>query len=320
MRTRLVLGRLLVLLPSLLILSIVSFGLVKIVPGDPVTAQSLGAIGLSQQQLDTMRTYLGLDRPLHVQYLDWLSKVVRLDLGYSILGAQPVAYIIRVRLVPTLLLTGTALLASIILGILFGVVAARWRNTIVDYVVTSVAFFFVSIPAFWAGIMAIIVFSITLRVLPCGRMTSPGQPPAVLDVLRHLILPATVLSLAGMASITRYVRSSMIEVMEEDYIRTARAKGLSEQIVLRRHALRNALLPVITIIGLRLPSLVGGAVLVEQVFSWPGLGQMGVSAARSRDFPITMGLVLVVGAFTIVGNLLADLSYYLLDPRIGHDG
>ncbi|MFH1928521.1 MAG: ABC transporter permease [Chloroflexota bacterium] len=310
------LRRLLATLPSLLILSVISFGLVKMVPGDVVGAQSMGSLGVSRQQLDTMRTYLGLDRPIHVQYLDWLAKVIRLDLGDSFLGAQPVAYIIRMRLVPTMLLTGTALLESVILGILFGVLAARWRNSIVDYSVTTVSFFFVSIPAFWAGIMAIILFSITLRVLPAGMMTSPGQPPAVLDVLHHLILPATVLGLGGMASITRYVRSSMIEVMEQDYIRTARSKGLSERIVLVRHALRNALLPVATIIGLRLPSLVGGSVLIEQVFSWPGLGQMGISAARSRDFPITMGLVLVVGTLTIVGNLLADLSYYFLDPRI----
>lgn len=304
------------LIPSLLILSIVAFALVKIVPGDPVVSTTMGSAMLTQEQIDTIRLYLGLDRPIHVQYWDWMSKMVRFDFGYSILGGQTVAYIIRIRLVPTLILTGSALILSLVLGVLLGVIAARWRNTIVDYAVTLVSFFFLSIPGFWAAIMAIIIFSLTLKVFPAGGMTSPGAAPTVPDVLRHLVLPATVLGLEGMGSITRYVRSSMIEVLEEDYIRTARAKGLSERLLLSRHALRNALLPVATIVGLRLPSMVGGAVLIEQVFSWPGLGQIGVSAANSRDFPITMALVMVVGTVTIVGNLLADLSYQFLDPRI----
>ncbi|MEO0564124.1 MAG: ABC transporter permease, partial [Chloroflexota bacterium] len=220
------------------------------------------------------------------------------------------------RLWPTLLLTGTSLIIATVGGTVIGALAARWRNTWIDHSLTSFTFFFLSVPNFWAAIIALTIFSIWLDWLPSSGMTAPGEPPTLRGVTTHLILPASVLGLSLMATIARYVRSSVIEVMSEDFIRTARAKGLHERVVFGRHALRNALLPVVTITGLRLPILIGGSVLVERVFSWPGLGRASVDAALNRDYPVTMALVMLVGTLTIVGNLIADLAYGFLDPRI----
>lgn len=311
--------RILLLFPQLFVLSLLTFGITRMVPGEPgIIAQASDAMAMADPRLEeTIRLHLGLDRPLYVQYWEWLVSALRFDFGHSYVNlSMPVSELLRQRLGPTLLLTGTALIIATVGGTAAGAIAARWRNTWIDHSMTSFTFFFLSVPNFWAGIIALTIFAIWLDWLPSSGMSPPGEPRTVSSVATHLILPASVLGLSLMATIARYVRSSVIEVMSEDYIRTARAKGLREGVVFRRHALRNALLPVVTITGLRLPILIGGSVLIERVFSWPGLGRASVDAALSRDYPVTMALVMLVGTLTIVGNLVADLIYGLLDPRI----
>lgn len=311
--------RIILTLPQLLILTIITFGITRVVPGEPGIISQVGdAMAFEDPRLEeTLRLHLGLDRPLPVQYWEWLTSILRLDFGHSYVNLSlEVSTLIRQRLGPTLLLTGTALVIATVGGTLIGATAARFRNTWLDHTLTGFAFFFLATPNFWAGIIAITIFAITLGWLPATGYTSPGQDPTIGEVLPHLIMPASVLGLSLMATLARYVRSSIIEVLNEDYIRTARAKGISERQVFLSHALRNALLPVVTITGLRLPVLVGGSVLIERVFSWPGLGRASVDAALARDYPVTMALVLFVGTLTILGNLLADLTYGFLDPRI----
>ena len=306
--------RTLLIFPQLFLLSIVVFLIIYAAPGDPIITR-LG-MAATEGQIAQVREALGLDRPIYEQYWLWLRQILSFKFGRSFTSDQPVVQIIGVRLGPTLLLTCTAQVISLTLGVLLGILAAHWRNTFLDYALTVFSFFFVAIPDFWASIIAIIIFSVILKWLPSTGMVTPGEQATPLDVLRHLILPASVLGLSYMATIARYVRSSVIEVMTEDYIRTARAKGLPERLVFGRHALRNALLPVVTVVGMRLPSLVGGAVLVETVFSWPGLGSATVEAAFQRDYPVSMAMALIAGVITILGNLAADLSYGALDPRI----
>lgn len=306
--------RLLILPVQLLILSAIAFGVTRLAPGDPAITRMGEAA--SERDLAILREELGLTKPLYIQYGRWLEEIGTLSFGRSFTSGQPVADIIRAKLGPTLLLTTTALGIAVTLGITLGVIAAWRRNSGVDYSVTFASFFFISIPSFWSGIVAIMIFAVYLGWLPATGMSTPGQSSGWVDVAKHLILPATILGLDGMAAIARYTRSSLIDVFVQDYVQTARSKGLTEWAVVRRHALKNALLPVVTILGLRLPGLVGGSVLVETVFSWPGLGSAAVQAAFQRDYPVTMALVMVVGFLTVVGSLLADISYGLLDPRI----
>jgi peptide/nickel transport system permease protein len=301
--------------PQLLILCLLSFGLIHLTPG---ATGSVDLQALSGENLEQMRERLGLDRPLHVQFADWLWHVVRFDFGDSFIDGQPVREKILDRLPATALLTGSALLMALLLAIPLGVLSSLYRNSLPDYGLTIFAFFGVSIPAFWAAIVVIIVFSVNLGWFPVQGMESVGRSvdSPTLDVLHHLVLPATVLGLEGTAALTRLVRSSMTDVLVEDYVRTARAKGLAERVVLFRHALKNALLPMVTLIGLRLPSLIGGAVVVETIFAWPGIGRLGWEAVLKRDYPMVMGLVVFTGVLTILGNLLADIAYAAIDPRI----
>ncbi|HEV2528626.1 MAG TPA: ABC transporter permease [Thermomicrobiales bacterium] len=304
--------------PQLLILLVLSFGLVHLTPG-ATGAVDLNAV--SGENLEQMRERLGLDRPLPVQFADWLWDAARLDFGDSFMDGQPVREKIFDRLPATMLLTGTALVMSLVLAIPLGVVSSLYRNSSADYGLTVFAFLGVSIPAFWAAIVVIIVFGVQLDWFPIQGMESVGRPVGsqFLDVAHHLVLPATVLGLEGTAALTRLVRSSMTDVLVEDYVRTARSKGLAERAVLYRHALKNALLPMVTLVGLRLPTLIGGAVIIETVFAWPGIGRLGWESVLQRDYPVVMGLVVFTGVLTILGNLLADITYAAIDPRIKLD-
>lgn len=311
---RYVLNRLIQVVPQLLILFVISFGLVHLTPG------MTGVIDLESPEARNLlatREMLGLDRPLHVQFLEWLSRMIRFDFGNSLIDGQPVLNKILKFLPPTLLLTGTALVLSVLIAIPLGVLASLHRNTPIDYGLTVFAFLGISVPSFWAAIVLIIIFGVLLGWLPTGGMRTVGASvPPFIDTLRHLVLPATVLALDATAALMRYVRSSMTEVLLEDYVRTARSKGLRPRAVVFRHALKNALIPTVTILGLRLPLLVGGAVLIEIVFAWPGIGRLGYDAVIRRDIPVVMALVVFTGVVTIIGNLLADLAYGLLDPRV----
>lgn len=307
------------LIPQLLILFALSFGLVHLTPG---ATGGVDLNALSGENITQMRERLGLDRPLPVQFGDWLWHAARFDFGTSFMDGRPVRDKILDRLPATMLLTGTALLMALVLSIPMGVISSLRRNGPIDYGLTIFAFLGVSIPSFWAAIVVIIVFGVNLGWFPIQGMESVGRQvdSRTIDIIKHLVLPATVLGLDGTAALTRLVRSSVTDVLVEDYVRTARAKGLSERVVLFRHALKNALLPMVTLVGLRLPSLIGGAVVVETVFAWPGIGRLGWEAVLQRDYPIVMGLVVFTGALTILGNLLADLAYAAIDPRIKLDG
>jgi len=318
MSSRYFIKRTLQVIPQLIMLSIVVFLLLRFLPGDPAEmpgiAMGVGVL-LSPEEIEARRAYLGLDKPLHVQYIIWLKNFIKLDMGKSYTSGDPVEVLIGKRLGATLSLMGLSFLLSLVLGVAFGVLSAYWQHSRMDHILTFFAFFWVSIPSFWAGMMLIIVFSVLLHWLPAGGMNDPGVYRALPD-LKHLILPALVLGLGGMATLTRFVRSSMLDVLGEDYMRAAKAKGLSQRVVLVRHGLKNALMPAVTVLGLRLRNLVGGAVVIETVFSWPGLGNLNVTAAKVRDYPVTMAMVCIVGVMTIIGNFLADLAYGFLDPRV----
>ncbi len=308
------LKRILVLFPILLGITMLSYLVMSLTPGDPV--QMLVDPSMSQADVEIKRRALGLDQPIYVRYLRWLNELGHGNLGYSFSAGVPVARRIGERLVPTLTLAGTALFVSYLIAVPVGVVAATRRYTWADYLTTLLAFFGISLPTFFLGLAGIYVFALRLRWLPAGGTMTLGTEGGLLDTIAHLILPATVLAVAGAGQVTRYVRSSMLEVLGQDYVRTARAKGLAEFGVLRRHALRNALIPVITLAGLQIPVLLAGAVITEQVFEWPGMGRLTIEAINQRDYPVLMGITLASAGLVVVANLLADLAYALVDPRI----
>jgi peptide/nickel transport system permease protein len=300
----------------LLVVSLVVFALVTQAPGGPsiLLDRNMGA-----DEIARMRAILGLDQPLHVQYVRWLGQVLRGNLGISYQVGLPVLEIIGQMLPNTLVLSVAALVLSLLIAIPAGVVSAARPYTPVDHTVTFLCFFGISVPTFWLGLMLIVLFSIVLGWLPPGGMRTIGGPASPLDVARHLILPAVVLGTANMALFARYTRSSTMAVLRADYVRTARSKGLAERAVLYRHAFRNALITIVTVVGLQLPRLVGGAAITETVFAWPGMGSLAVRAAFERDYPMIMGITLVISTVVVLSSLLVDLVYVYLDPRIRYD-
>ncbi len=309
--------RALVTLPILLGITVLSYLIMSLTPGDPVTM--LINPSMSEADIEIKRRALGLDQPVYVRYVKWLGELLQGNLGYSFSSGAPVARRIGERLGPTLLLTGTALALSYLIAVPTGVLVAVRRYTWIDYLATFLAFLGISLPTFFLGLAGIYVFALRLRWLPTGGTMTLGGEGGVLDLLWHLVLPASVLAVAGAGALMRYVRSSMLEVLGQDYVRTARAKGLAEGLVLRRHALRNALIPVVTLAGLQLPALLAGAVITEQIFEWPGMGRLTIEAINQRDYPVLMGITLITALLVAAGNLLADLAYAYIDPRIHYD-
>ncbi len=297
----------------LFIVSVVVFFIVHSAPGGPALLNHPDMDPTVARELEEL---LGLDDPIPVQYARWIKNVAYGNFGKSYQHNLPTTQLILDRIPKTLLLSGTALLLAVALAVPLGIISAVYRYSVLDYAATITAFFGVSIPVFWLGILLIIVFSVTLRWLPSAGMVTVGAPFSIRDLLRHLVMPAIVLSMFPLAQLTRYVRSSMVEVLAQDYIRTARSKGLSEVTILRRHALRNALIPVITVLGVVMPRLLGGAVVTETIFAWPGLGRLAVDSAITRDYPVIMGVTLLVSGLVIVSSLLTDVAYVALDPRI----
>lgn len=301
----------------LLALSLLVFVLLRLAPGDPVDAYINPSVAVSPQDLANLRARLGLDQPLPVQYLAWLAQAVRGDLGYSVQGnGDTVLGLLASRVGPTVLLMGTGLLLSIVLGITTGVIGAVGRNGWPDLSLSVLSFIGISSPAFLTALLGLYVFAVRLHWAPSGGMQTPGSRFTIGDLLDHLALPAVLLAVGQTALLMRYTRASMLEVLDQDYVRTARAKGVRELSVVGRHALRNALLPVVTLIGSTIGIAVGGAVFIESVFNWPGMGLLIVNAVRMRDYPVIMGATLVIGACVIVVNLLTDLAYAVIDPRI----
>ncbi len=314
---RYLLRRLLVSIPILLGITVLSYLIMSLTPGDPV--QMLIDPNMSQADLEIKRRALGLDQPVAVRYVKWLNELAHGNLGYSFSSGAPVTRRIGERVVPTLTLTVTALLLSYLIAVPVGMVAATRRYTWIDYLATFFAFLGISLPTFFLGLAGIYVFALRVRWLPVGGTMTLGGAGGLLDSLHHLILPATVLAVAGAGALTRYVRSSMLEVLGQEYVRTARAKGLAERVVHRRHALRNALIPVVTLAGLQIPALLAGAVITEQIFEWPGMGRLTIEAINQRDYPVLMGITLIAAVLVAVGNLLADVAYSVVDPRIRYE-
>lgn len=297
----------------LVIVSMVTFALIHSAPGGP---SILSNPDLSRDQIAQMSSQLGLDDPLPVQYGRWLVNILRGDFGISYNTIEPVVDLIASRLPNTLLLAGVALVLSMLIAVPLGVLCAIRRNSFLDRMVASFTFLGVSIPVFWLGIMLIVLFSVQLKWLPGGGMSTLGEEFTVRDRIEHMIMPVFVLTIANLAELTRYTRSGMITVLGEEYIRTARAKGLTQKHVIMGHALRNAMIPVITIIGVLLPRAVSGAAITEAVFSWPGMGSLAVEAATTRDYPVVLGTTLTVATVVVFSSLITDLAYGYLDPRI----
>jgi peptide/nickel transport system permease protein len=294
--------------------SIVVFSLIHITPGDPARIM-LGPSG-RPEDVAKLRHQLGLDQSVTVQYGRWVGRAIHGDLGQSIVLRRPVLDEVLDCFKNTAILAGASIFISFTFGILLGVVSAVHRGTVIDRLVMIGATWGLSLPSFWFGLMLIILFSLKLQWLPGTGMTSPVNGGGVLDVGKHLILPAIALAVVPLAVIARYTRSSMLEVIGHDYVRTARAKGLNERSITWRHVFRNTLVAIVTMLGLQIGFLLAGAVYVENVFSWPGIGQMLVDAILKRDFPLVQGGVLVVATVYVVVNLITDLAYAFLDPRI----
>ena len=298
----------------LVLVSMIGFALLHLTPGGPLSQFALTP-GMSAATLARLAHQMGLDRPLPIQYLDWAGHLLRGDWGRSYRDQQPVLAVIVSHLWATLELMASSTLLSIIFGTWIGVLGAIRQYSIADYLATIGAMVGLSIPTFWFGLVMIYAFSVRLGWLPSGNMHTPGNH-TLLDYARHLILPCLVLTLVTIATWSRYMRASMLDVIGQDYIRTARAKGVGPRAVLFRHALRNALLPMITIAGLQLPTLLGGALVAETVFTWPGMGRLFLDSIGYRDYPVVMGLLMFTALLVLIGNLLADILYVVADPRI----
>ena len=309
---RLVLHRLAATVPVLLLVTAGVFALLHLTPGDPIDAMM--AESMDAEAKASLRKELGLDRPIHEQYAAWMRRLLRGDLGRSIRNGEPVIENVSRRIRPSLELALLAMAVSLLIAFPVGIVSAARRNTAVDRAGTSFALFGICMPNFLLALLLIFLFGVTLRWLPISGYTDPVEEP--LNGLRSLLLPAVTLGLALAAVITRTLRSSMLEALGEDYVRTARAKGLSEWRVIRGHVLKNALIPVVTVLGLQLGTLIGGAVITEYVLALPGVGRLVVEAVFARDYPLVQGVILLIALGFILSNLLVDLLYGWIDPRI----
>jgi peptide/nickel transport system permease protein len=321
--------RLIGAVPLILGIATLIFLILNIAPGDP--ASYLISPGMSQEVVERIRVDFGLDQPLHVRYLQWMAAVLTGDLGHSFSHGMPVAGVLLAALPPTLALSGIALALAFAAGVFLGVTQAVRQHSALDSTLTVLALFFYSMPSFWLALMLMLVFSYMAASvwqlpfwLPASGMVGPSHDSLSMmgrlgDRVAHLVLPVTTLTLVLTAGIARFVRGSMLEVIRQDFVRTARAKGLPEGSVIWRHALRNGLVPVVTLVGLYLPILFSGTVFIEEVFAWPGMGRAIVGAIQARDYPLVMGGALMFSALVVVGNLLADLLYAAVDPRVRHE-
>lgn len=314
--TQYIVRRLLATIPVLLIVTFIVFALMFMAPGDPIflLVDVEQTQGLTEEQLDILRHELGLDRPLIVQYGEWLLNALQGDLGTSIRGSRQVSDMLKGAFPVSMELTLLAMVFALVIAIPVGIYAALRPNSLGDLLGTSVAIGGISAPNFWVALLLIYLFSVKLGWLPSNGFTRITED--VQDNLLKMVLPTITLGIALMASVMRMTRSGMLEVMHQDYIRTARAKGARERRVIYAHAFRNAMLPVLTIIGLQFGTLLGGAVVIEQIFSLPGMGRLGLDAIFIRDFPVVQGVVLVITSSYLLVNLLVDLLYGMLDPRI----
>ena len=315
---RWIVRRVLISVPVLLGITMCSFVFVRLAPGDPVRMMINPEYmaGGAEDYIARQRAILGLDQPLPVQYVAWLAELGRGNMGYSFFDRRPVGDIIKERLWPTTELMGTALLLALAVGVPLGLLAAIRQYGVLDYASAVLSLATISTPSFFLGLAAIYLFSLKLNLLPTSGMFTAGSPRSIGDDLHHLVLPAAILGLNLAGPFVRYARSSLLEVIRQDYLTTARAKGLTATVVVVRHALPNALIPLITVIGIQVPALFAGAVIVEQIFSWPGMGQLALASITQRDYPVLMGFTMIVAVLVLTCNLFADIAYAVVDPRI----
>jgi peptide/nickel transport system permease protein len=315
--------RLLQAIPMLLVISLLTFLIVEIAPGDAAQMYIDPDRGADPAYIQQVRENLGLDQPVYVRYAAWLGQTLRGDLGFSFRSRRAVALEVGDRLPNTLLLGGAALFLSFILAVPIGAISALKRHSFLDYAVTTLSLIGISVPIFWVALLLIQIFAIQFDIFPASGMRNVREQytgwQSTLDVLHHMILPTIVLALAQIASLSRYQRSAMLDVLGQDYIRTARGKGLAERRVLILHAFRNALIPMITLLGISIPSIVTGAFITETIFSWPGIGRLGVDAVSGRDYPVIMAVTMLSAILILVGSLIADIAYVWADPRIRYD-
>lgn len=319
------LRRILQTIPILFIISVLLFIMVRSAPGGPLTAARRNP-NITEEQIQKLEEQLGLNRPLPVQYADWLGDMLRGDMGQSIKFRRPVSEMIGERIPNTLLLVGVSFLITLLIALPIGILSARKPYSLFDYIATTITFMGQSLPVYWLGLGLILIFYVTLKnpitggpLFPGSGMNTFGKEGDLTDTLWHMVLPVSALSLGWAAWYSRFLRSSLLDVLHEDYIRTARAKGLADRAVYYKHALRNAILPLVTLIALDLPSLFAGALFVETIFSWPGMGRLFWDAARGRDYPVLLGVVMITAVLIVTANIIADLAYGLLDPQVKYE-
>ena len=322
--TAYILRRLLWVPVLLLGITLLTFVIFTLAPGDPVTALIKPGVMEATTQIgsgmEVLRERYGLDKPIHVRYVIWLGEVLRGNLGYSYATERPISEMIAEVLPATLLLQASSIGMALLFGIVLGVMSALKQYSVVDHVLTFVALFGISVPSFFIALMAMYVFAVKLGWLPIAGMWTVGEPRGFnLDLLRHMILPSMAGGIVHIASFVRYTRASMLDALSGDYVVTARAKGLPEWLVILRHTLRNALMPLVTIIGLSLPVLLGGSFIIETIFSWNGLGLLGYRALMNRDYPLQMGMALMVATMVMLANLITDIAYVFVDPRVRYE-
>ncbi len=309
------------MIPILFGITVITFIVIHLAPGGPVETQTELNIKASLEARENLKKLYGLDQPLHVQYINWLRRFLRFDFGESFVDQRRVIDKIKERIPVTLSINLISMVIIFIFAIPIGVLSAWRRNSLFDRITTVFVFAGFSMPHFWLALLLMILFGVELGWFPISGLQSieiegMGFWQRVIDIARHLFLPVTVATVGGIAGLSRYSRSSMLEVLRQDYIRTARAKGLSEKAVIFKHGLRNAFLPVVTILGLSVPGLIGGSVIFETIFAIPGMGQLYYSSAMARDYPVVMGMLVIIAILTLLGNLIADITYALIDPRI----
>jgi peptide/nickel transport system permease protein len=312
--------RRLALMPLMLLgITLITYVLISLAPGDPVTAlinpEELNI--RSPEEIEAIRDSLGLNDPVPVRYVLWLKEAVQGNLGYSYQSDRPVADVILDRLPATILLSGSSIVLAMVTGILLGIISARKQYSVLDYLFTVLAFFCLSVPTFFFAMIGIYVFAVKLGWLPVFGMWTPGEPNTFnLDLLEHLILPMIALALPQIAEYMRYTRAATLDAMHADHVTTGRAKGLQEGPLFRRHVFRNALIPLVTIVGLSLPGVIGGSFIIETIFSWPGIGLLGYTAVLQRDYPVQIGVALLTATIVLLANLFTDIAYAFVDPRI----
>src|SRR3990170_6529186 len=313
--------RLLLMVPLIFGITLITFAVIHLAPGNPVEVQTEMSLKASVQARDNLKKLYGLDKPLHIQYFDWLKRFVKLDFGKSFVDGRKVIDKIIERIPITLTINILSLILIFIIALPIGILSATKQYSIFDKLSTVFVFIGFSTPTFWLALLLMILFGVNMGLLPISGIqsidvTEMGPFDRLWDWIKHLILPVGVSAFGGVAGLSRYSRSSMLEVIRQDYIRTAKAKGLKEQKIIFKHAFRNALMPVVTILGLSVPGLIGGGVIFETIFAIPGMGQLFYSSTMSRDYPTIMGILVIGAILTLFGNLIADISYAFVDPRV----